>query len=142
MKQEEVLPQIILYEPAEAVRFNGLQRRGLVPWDDIPVLFVLGRYTEQQRSQPADLLPFLAPGVPRFTNWSVCAFGQQEAACVTAAALLGGNIRVGFENNFFLPDGGIAASNAVLVQTVARAIKQVGIELADTHGAREMFRPR
>ena len=34
---------------------------------------------------------YLAPGMPRFKSWSVCAFGRREAACVTAAALLGGH---------------------------------------------------
>ena len=126
MKREGVLPQIILYEPAEAVRLAGMIRRGLVPWPDIPVLYVLGRYTVSQTSQPADLLPFLAPEVPRFSNWSVCAFGRHEAACVAAGALLGGHVRVGFENNLFRPDGSLAASNADLVATVATALGRLG----------------
>ncbi|WP_432348596.1 3-keto-5-aminohexanoate cleavage protein (plasmid) [Shinella yambaruensis] len=126
MKRENVLPQIILYEPAEAVRLEGMIRRGLVPWPDIPVLYVLGRYTLSQTSQPADLMPFLAPEAPRFSNWSVCAFGRHEAACVTAGALLGGHVRVGFENNLHRPDGSLAASNADLVETVATALDRLG----------------
>ncbi len=70
------------------------------------MLFVLGRYARRPRtSLPADLLPFLAPDAPRFRSWMVCAFGRHEAACALAAALLGGDIRVGFENNLLLPDG-------------------------------------
>ncbi|CAK7259445.1 MULTISPECIES: 3-keto-5-aminohexanoate cleavage protein [unclassified Shinella] len=126
MKRENVLPQIILYEPAEAVRLEGMIRRGLVPWPAIPVLYVLGRYTLSQTSQPADLMPFLAPEAPRFSNWSVCAFGRHEAACVTAGALLGGHVRVGFENNLHRPDGSLAASNADLVETVATALDRLG----------------
>ncbi|MCW5708032.1 3-keto-5-aminohexanoate cleavage protein [Shinella sp.] len=126
MKRENVLPQIILYEPAEAVRLEGMIRRGLVPWPDIPVLYVLGRYTLSQTSQPADLMPFLAPEAPRFSNWSVCAFGRHEAACVTVGALLGGHVRVGFENNLHRPDGSLAASNADLVETVATALDRLG----------------
>lgn len=126
MKRENVLPQIILYEPAEAVRLEGMIRRGLVPWPDIPVLYVLGRYTLSQTSQPADLMPFLAPEAPRFSNWSVCAFGRHEAVCVTAGALLGGHVRVGFENNLHRPDGSLAASNADLVETVATALDRLG----------------
>ena len=128
MRREDVLPQIILYDPAEAVRLAAMIRRGLVPWPDIPVLYVLGRYTVSQTSVPADLLPFLAPDGPRFSHWSVCAFGKHEAACVTAAALLGGHIRVGFENNLHLPDGTLAPSNAALVATVARSARALGLE--------------
>lgn len=138
MAREGVLPQIILYEPAEAVRLAAMSKRGLIPWDDIPVLYVLGRYTASQTSQPADLLPFLAPEAPRFRSWSVCAFGRHEAACVTAAALLGGHVRVGFENNLFMPDGTQAPSNAALVEAVATAVTSLGSSLIDADGIRAL----
>lgn len=131
MKRENVSPQIILYDPAEAVRLADMIQRGMVPWPDIPVLYVLGRYTVLQTSQPADLLPFLAPNAPRFSHWSVCAFGRHEAACVTAAALLGGHVRVGFENNLHLPDGRFAPSNAALVGAVANAAQGLGMEICN-----------
>jgi uncharacterized protein (DUF849 family) len=136
MRREEVVPQIILYDPSEVLRLDGLRQRGMIPWDDIPVLFVLGRYAVGQTSQPADLLPFLAPSMPRFDQWSVCAFGRHEAACVTTAALLGGHVRVGFENNLDLPDGRQASANADLVGTVADGIKSLGLGLLDAQGVR------
>jgi 3-keto-5-aminohexanoate cleavage enzyme len=136
MKRESVLPQIILYDPLEAVRLAGMIRRGVVPWPDIPVLYVLGRYSVSQTSQPSDLLAFLAPEAPRFANWSVCGFGKHEAACVTMAALLGGHIRVGFENNLHLPDGRLASDNAELVKTVATTIQGLGYAPCDAASAR------
>jgi 3-keto-5-aminohexanoate cleavage enzyme len=130
MKRERVTPQIILYDVADAVRLADLQRRGLIPFERLPVLFVLGRYTAGQTSRPADLLPFLAPDAPAFAHWSVCAFGAQETACVTAGALLGGHIRVGFENNELLPDGTRAAGNQDLVSAACQAITAVGLRPA------------
>ena len=56
LKSERIAPQIILYAPEEASALAAMQQRGLVPFDDIPVLYVLGRYTPGQVSQPADLL--------------------------------------------------------------------------------------
>ncbi len=56
----------------------------------------------------------------------VCAFGRDEAACVSAGALLGGDIRVGFENNLLLPDGSMASTNASLVDTVAQLLRGFG----------------
>ncbi len=126
LRRERVMPQIILYEPSEAVLLEDLRRRGLVPWQDVPVLYVLGRYTVGQQSEPADLLPFLAPGMPRFRHWSLCAFGRREAACVVAGALLGGHVRVGFENNLQRPDGTIAESNADLVRLTADILAATG----------------
>ena len=131
MKAEQVVPQIILYTPDEATRLSDMMRRGLIPAEDIPVLYVLGRYTEKQISEPTDLLPFLAPGLPSFAHWSVCAFGARETACVTAAALLGGHMRVGFENNLWLPDSSVAASNAEIVAATAAAVAATGLQPGD-----------
>jgi len=136
LKREGVVPQIILYAPEEAVRLDAMWRRGLVPFDRIPVLYVLGRYTAGQTSTPADLLPFLAPGMPRFAHWSVCAFGRHETACVTAGALLGGHARVGFENNLFRPDGTLADTNADLVSSVAETVRGCGLTVADADDLR------
>ena len=130
MKAENVTPQIILYEVAEAVRLADLRKRGLVPFEHLPVLFVLGRYTTGQTSAPSDLLPFLDSTAPVFEHWSLCAFGAQETACVTAGALLGGHIRVGFENNESLPDGTRAQGNEDLVAAARHAIEAVGLKAA------------
>jgi uncharacterized protein (DUF849 family) len=75
--------------------------------------------------------------MPRFDPWSVCAFGRRETACVTAAALLGGHARVGFENNLALPNGARAASNAELVNAAARALEAVGLAPQTADGLRE-----
>jgi 3-keto-5-aminohexanoate cleavage enzyme len=136
LKRERVAPQIILYAPEEAARLAEMQQRGLVPWNEIPVLYVLGRYVAGQTSLPADLLPFLAPDAPRFRSWMACAFGRHEAACALAAALLGGDVRVGFENNLLLPDGGVAGGNADLVRAVAEPLTRTGGRLADAAALR------
>ncbi len=137
--REEVLPQVILYSPEEAVRLADMRQRGLLSRDDIPVLYVLGRYTPGQTSLPRDLLTFLAPDMPAFAHWSVCAFGRHEAACVTAAALLGGHVRVGFENNLELPDGTIATSNADLVRAVAAAFRSLSVPLIQGPALEDML---
>jgi 3-keto-5-aminohexanoate cleavage enzyme len=137
LRRERVVPQIILYAPEEAVRLADMRRRGLVPFEEVPVLYVLGRYTVGQTSRPSDLLPFLAPGTPSFADWMACAFGRRETACVTAAALLGGHVRVGFENNLDLPDGTRARSNAEIVDRTALALRASGCGLADAEALRQ-----
>ncbi len=136
MRREHVVPQVILYSPDEAIRFASLRERGLVPWNSLPVLYVLGSYTSEKPSMPADLLPFIAPGMPKFESWMVCAFGSNEAACVTTAALLGGHVRVGFENNFHRPDGTIAPTNAAQIQAVADILRGSGVSLMDAAALR------
>ena len=124
LKQMRIWPQIILYTPAEAERLGAMVKQGLIPFDKLSVLYVLGRFALTRTALPRDLLPFLAPDMPRFESWSVCAFGRRETACVTAAALLGGHARVGFENNLASPDGARAASNAELVGAAAPRSKR------------------
>jgi 3-keto-5-aminohexanoate cleavage enzyme len=137
LKQMRIWPQIILYTPAEAERLGTMVKQGLIPFDQLAVLYVLGRFALTRTALPRDLLPFLAPDMPRFESWSVCAFGRREAACVTAAALLGGHGRVGFENNLALPNGDHAASNAELVGAAAHAFEAVGLQTQTADGLRE-----
>jgi 3-keto-5-aminohexanoate cleavage enzyme len=102
----------------------------------VPVLFVLGSYQHSRDSEPSDLLAFLQPDLPRFEHWMVCAFGRHEVACVTASALLGGHVRVGFENNLLRPDGALATDNAAQVAAVAAVLRQTGCELQNAHALR------
>lgn len=134
-----VAVQFILYTPAEADRLADLQRRGLIPWESLSVLYVLGRYTVGQRSEPADLEPFLDPARPCFASWMLCAFGPTEAACVTAGAQRGGDVRVGFENNLWLPDGSVASNNAAIVRATAEALGDAGLALEDASGLRRKW---
>jgi uncharacterized protein (DUF849 family) len=137
LKQMRIWPQIILYSPEDALRLATMQKQGLIPFERLAVLFVLGRYSLLRTGAPSELLPFLAPEMPRFASWSVCSFGRREAACVTAAVLFGGNARVGFENNLMLPNGEQAESNADLVEVVARALDGLGVAAQSADGLRE-----
>ncbi|RWE24789.1 MAG: 3-keto-5-aminohexanoate cleavage protein [Mesorhizobium sp.] len=139
LRVEKIAPQVILYSPEEATRLAALAKRGVIPFDNVPVLYVLGRYTVGQKSSPADLLPFLAPGTAPFRHWMVCAFGACETACVTAAALLGGHARVGFENNLLLPDGALASGNQDLVAATRRAVEACGLRLAGADALRAQW---
>lgn len=137
LKQMRVWPQFVLYSAEEGARLMAMHKRGLIPFDASAVLYVLGRFTLLRTAAPSDLLTFLAPDAPRFAHWSVCAFGRREAACVTAGALLGGHVRVGFENNFALPGGERAATNAELVAVVARALDDLGSRAQTAAALRE-----
>jgi len=137
MRRERIFPQIILYDRADMERLVEFHRRGLLAAEEIPLLFVLGRYTTDQQSQPADLIEFLANAPHGFTHWTVCAFGRQEAACAVATALMGGNVRVGFENNLHLPNGDVAESNAELVLAVTEHLRVLGLPLSTADMQRE-----
>jgi len=126
---ERIMTQVIVYDVADLQRWQALRAAGLIPDAPWLLLFVLGRYSAGQVSSPQDLLPFVqAHQGPE--PWAVCAFGAAEHACMTAAAALGGHVRVGFENNLYLKDGSLAPDNAALVQQVAQSAAVLGRPLA------------
>ncbi|MDH3228256.1 MAG: 3-keto-5-aminohexanoate cleavage protein [Alphaproteobacteria bacterium] len=136
LKSESISPQFILYSPDDCERFADLRRLGVVPYDRPFVLNVLGRYTPDQKSVPANLLPFLQSGNGLAIDWAICAFGPRECACALTAAALGGHARVGFENNIHLADGSVAPDNAALVGQIADGTRLLGRGLADADRAR------
>ncbi len=129
MKRERIAPQFILYETADVARFAGLALRGIVPYEAPPVIFVLGRYQSTGAPRPFDIVPFLAAAEPAhlFACFMLCAFSPAEAACGVAASLLGGDVRVGFENNILLPNGALAPDNASLIRAVAEPLAALGV---------------
>jgi len=116
LKAEHIWPQVILYDDSDVLRLMDLRNRGVLGNDHLSILFVLGRYGKQQ-AEATEILPFLtAIEGATALDWSVCAFGKKENACITAAACLGGHARVGFENNRYLPDGEVARDNTALIE--------------------------
>ena len=133
------LVQYIVYTPDDLAHCARLQVAGLVPQVRPQVLFVLGSYAEQRAGSPIDLLPMLA-ALPAGWPWSICAFGPDELQCAAAAALLGGQVRVGFENNMLLPSGAAAADNAELVRATVAALAPLGMRPATCAEARSLYR--
>ena len=126
MKEARVSPQFILYDDADVTRVLDLMQRGVVPFADPFLIFVLGRYTADQQSVPEDLEPFKQALGERDALWAMCAFGRRECDCAEAAMAAGGHVRVGFENNLHRPDGTVAADNAELVAAVAERAHALG----------------
>jgi uncharacterized protein (DUF849 family) len=58
---------------------------------------------------------------------------------VATALTLGGNIRVGLEDNFYLPDGEMARSNGDLIAKARQMAQDVGRRPATVAEAREML---
>lgn len=141
MAREGVHPQYILYDGADVRRFADLRRRGVIAGQTAFVLYVLGRYSKTQTSEPTDLLEFLDAARAEGADWAwaVCAFGPKEGACALTAAAMGGHCRVGFENNLTLANGGTASDNAALVAQVADGAGLAGRKIADPDAARALL---
>jgi len=137
MKRRRIAAQFIVYDADDVTRLLELINRGVVPDQHPSVLCVLGRYQSERPSQPEAVLPFLAAATDRLPDFMVCAFGRNEAACGVAAALLGGQVRVGFENNLYLPNGSLATSNADLVAAIRGPLDALGYSLTSADDLRQ-----
>ena len=138
LAKERVMTQVIVYDVADLQRWQALRAQGVIPDAPWSLLFVLGRYSVGQTSEPRDLLPFVMAHTGS-EPWSMCAFGAGEHACATTAAALGGHVRVGFENNLLLNNGQVAPDNAALVRQVADSARVLGRSLCTAQQAREAF---
>ncbi len=71
--------------------------------------------------------------------WSVCAAGRHQMGRCTTALLMGGNVRVGLEDNLYVEKGRMAKSNAEQVEKIVRIARELGIEPATSDEARQIL---
>jgi 3-keto-5-aminohexanoate cleavage enzyme len=77
--------------------------------------------------------------LPDDATWQVIGISRDQWPLVSAALSMGGNVRVGLEDNFYTPDGEMAESNADLVAAAAEMAERVGREPATPDEARAIM---
>ncbi len=77
--------------------------------------------------------------LPQNASWQVIGIQRQQWQMVAAALTLGGNVRVGLEDNFYLPTGEMARSNGELVAAAVSLVRQMGKEPASVSETRVML---
>ncbi|MCX7606879.1 MAG: 3-keto-5-aminohexanoate cleavage protein [Bacteroidia bacterium] len=80
-----------------------------------------------------------ARSVPPGSHWQVIGIGRKQWALAAAAITLGGHIRVGLEDNFYLPEGEMAHSNGALVEAAVKLTRTLGREPATIEEARTLL---
>lgn len=87
-------------------------------------------------------LAYLVRQLPEKATWSAFGVGKDHITILAAALVLGGDVRVGFEDNIYYSKGVLAKSNAQLVERAARLVNEFNRELATPKDVREMFKLR
>ena len=77
--------------------------------------------------------------LPPESHWQVIGIGLNQWALVAAAIAMGGNARVGLEDNFYVEEGKMAKSNGELVQKAARLVHDLGRDVATVDEARKIL---
>jgi len=100
--------------------------------------FVMG--VESGMPADPDLLPILLRLKIKDAPWQTTLIGRSEIwPTHLRTAELGGHLRSGLEDTFYLPDGSKVASNAPLIEQLARYARDVGREVATPREARQML---
>ena len=88
----------------------------------------------------SDLLPILVDELPDGATWQSIVIGRSEVWDVhRRTAELGGNLRTGVEDTFYLPNGDKVTGNGPLIEQMSRMAREVGREPATPDEARSML---
>jgi len=130
-----VKPEIEVFETGMINNALFLEKKGFIK-APLHFDFVLGA----PGSMPGTIknLQFLSESIPAGSTWSVAGIGKGEIPLSAAAMVMGGHVRVGLEDNLYMPDGS-HASNPLLVEKIVRIAREVGREIATPDEARSIL---
>jgi 3-keto-5-aminohexanoate cleavage enzyme len=136
MRENSVKPEIEVFEPGHIRQAADLIKKGLI---DPPAYFQLCMGVRWGIEASPENLLFMKNKLPTGVQWSVLGTGKDQLSMITMGILLGGNIRVGFEDNIYLKKGVLASSNAEMVHMAADLAQRLGREVASPSEARGML---
>ena len=137
MIERGIKPEYECFEMGHLDTILTMARKGEVPGNPMQFNFVLG----VPGCTPATVanLCWLVNGIPAGSTWTVTGVGRHAFPMVAAAIAMGGNVRVGFEDNLYLSKGVLAKSNGELVEKVVRIANELGRPIATSDEAREIL---
>ncbi len=137
MKKDAIVPECECFDTGILRSVALYARRQLVP-NPPHVSLVMG--VESGMPNKASWLPLLLQEMVPGTHWQVIGIGRQEVWDLhRACAELGGDLRTGLEDTFYLPDGTKAASNGPLVEALAHVATEAGRSVATPQEARQLL---
>ena len=137
MKANRVIPEFECFDTG-IVRSVALYKRAGMFEGDPHISLVMGVASGQ--AAKAAWLPLLKEEMLPGTHWQVIAVGRSEVWDLHRGALeLGGDVRTGLEDTFYLPNGEKARNNGELVKALADLTREVGREPATADEARQIL---
>jgi 3-keto-5-aminohexanoate cleavage enzyme len=114
-----------------------MAKKGEVPGAPMHFNFVLG--VPGCTPATAGNLAWLVNAIPAGATWTATGVGRSAFTLAAPAIVMGGNVRVGFEDNLYLSRGVLAKSNGELVEKVVRLAKELGRDVASADEARAIL---
>ncbi len=130
-----VKPEMEVFELGHIRFARQLMDEGLI---DDPPLFQVCLGIPWGASADTESMMAMRNALPPGANWAGFGISRMEMPMVAQAVLLGGNVRVGLEDNLYL-DRGVLASNAQLVERAVEIVERLGARVVAPEEAREQL---
>ena len=137
MMERGIKPEYECFEMGHLDTILTMARKGQVPGAPMQFNFVLG--VPGCTPATVDNLCWLVKNIPAGSTWTSTGIGRHAFTLAAPTIVMGGNVRVGFEDNLYLERGVLAKSNGELVDKVVRMAKLLGREVANSDEAREIL---
>ena len=121
-QHKHVRPELEVFELGHIELAKQLLSEGLI---DHPALFQLCLGIKYGAPATSEAMMAMRDALPAGAQWSAFGLGRMQMPMVAQSVLLGGNVRVGLEDNLYL-DKGVAATNAQLVERARTIIELLG----------------
>jgi len=133
MREQGVKPELEIFDSGMLTTVHRWLKKGLLTGPQ-HFDFVLG--IPGGMAGTPEALMYLRSQLPAESTWTVAGIGSAQLPLGTLAIVLGGHVRVGFEDNVYYRKGELATSNAQLVARIARISRELGREIAMPDEAR------
>ena len=137
MLENNIKPEYECFEMGHLDTVLTMAKKGQVPGAPMQFNFVLGVPGCTPATVPN--LCWLVNAIPAGSTWTATGIGRHAFTLAAPAIAMGGNVRVGFEDNLYLGRGVLAKSNGELVAKVVRIAKELGRPIATSAEAREIL---
>jgi len=131
-----VKPEIEVFDKGMVDMALRLNKKGFIK-DNMHFNFVMG-VNGGISATYRDLI-FMKESIPSSATFTVSGVGKAQFEMIALSILLGGHVRVGFEDNVYMKKGVLATSNGELVQKAVRIAKELQREIATPSEAREIL---
>jgi 3-keto-5-aminohexanoate cleavage enzyme len=136
MREHGVKPELEIFDSGMLSTAHRWLKKGLLT-GPLHFDFVLG-IPGGMAATPEALL-YLKSQLPADATWTVAGIGAAQLSLGTLAIVLGGHVRVGFEDNVYYRKGELAQSNAQLVARIARISRELDRDIATPDEARALL---
>jgi uncharacterized protein (DUF849 family) len=130
------VPELEVFDTGDIHLAKDLQASGVIA---APAYFQIVLGTKYGAVASAQTMIYMRDILPPGSHWASFGIGQHEYPMLAQSLILGGHVRVGLEDNYYLEKGVIAPSNAALVEKAVSLMRMMGAEPATPSEARAIL---